>query len=446
MNVFVKSFGRRPGLVLVPLLLLTSLCSVPAQTNILKAAPRRPSIILIIADDLGYGDLGCYGQKDIKTPNLDQLAAEGLRFTSFYGGAASGAASRASVLTGRNAAHLGSGQNLLPPDATIISQLLKNSGYRTGYIGQWGLNDSPDRKGVDQVAVNLYESDEFDHYPLSWWRADNVLNYPGREMQFPDNENGQKKTYFPDLFAKAGMNFVADNKPDQFNKFRSFFLCLSLNVPHAKLDYTDNSAYAAESWPAAAKTRAAMITRLDTEIGAVRKRLEISGQTNNVLILFMSGNGPDTNLVDPKIFNSTGGLRGGKNGLYEGGIRVPLIAWFPGHIKPGVNNTAGAACDILPTLADMALEKSPEGVDGASLWPTLLGVTHSDLHKFLYWEDSLTGARAVRMSDWKAVRPAAGTALELYDLKTDSHEAQNVAAKNPAIVSQIEDYLKSVRP
>ena len=135
------------------------------------------------------------------------------------------------------------------------------------------------------------------------------------------------------------MNFLTDNQPVVFNKFRSYFLCLSLNVPHAKLDYTDNTAYAAENWPAAAKTRAAMITRLDSEIGAIRQRLESTGQTNNVLILFMSGNGPDTNLVDPKLVNSTGGLRGGKNSLYEGGIRVPFIAWYPGHIKPAVIDT-----------------------------------------------------------------------------------------------------------
>jgi len=446
MNVFLKLFGRRPSLVLVPFLLLAGPCSVPAQTNTLKAAPRRPCVVLIIADDLGYGDLGCYGQKDIKTPNLDQLAAEGIRFTSFYGGTASGAASRASILTGRNAAHLGSGQNLLPADAITISQLLKNSGYRTGFIGQWGLNDSPEHKGVDQVAVNLYESDEFDHYPSTLWRADNVMNYPGAEMQFPDNENGQQKTYFPDLFTQAGMNFVGNNKPDHLNKFRSYFLCLSYNVPHAKLDYTDKTAYATENWPAAAKTRAAMITRLDTEVGAIRKRLESSGQTNNVLIIFMSGNGPDTNLVDPKLFNSTGALRGGKNSLYEGGIRVPLIAWFPGHIKPGVINTPCAAWDILPTLADIAWEKSPTNIDGVSLWPTLLGVARPNIHDFLFWEDSLSGARAVRIGDWKAISPAAGAPLELYDLKMDSHEAQNAADKNPAVVSRMEGYLKSAHP
>ena len=446
MNVFLKLFGCRSSLVLVPSVLLAGLCSVPAQTNILKPAPRRPSVVLIIADDLGYGDLGCYGQKDIKTPNLDQLAAEGIRFTSFYGGAASGAASRASILTGRDAAHLGSGQNLLPSDATTISQLLKNSGYRTGFIGQWGLNDMPEHRGVDQVAVNLYETDEFDHYPASIWRADDVLNYPGAEMQFPDNENGQKKTYFPDLFTKAGMNFVAENKPDPFNKFRSYFLCLSYNVPHAKLDYMDSTAYAAENWPAAAKTRAAMITQLDTEVGTIRQRLESTGQTNNVLIIFMSGNGPDTNLVDPKLINSTGGLRGGKNSLYEGGVRVPLIAWSPGHIKPGVINIPCAAWDILPTLADIAWEKTPKEVDGVSLWSALLGGNHPNFHEFLYWEDSLSGARAVRMGDWKAVRPAAGASLELYDLKSDSHETQNVADKNPAVVAKIEGYLKSVRP
>jgi len=444
------SFKSLPGQGLWPVIasgiFLAAVCSVPAQTNTLKPAPRRPSVILIIADDLGYGDLGSYGQKNIKTPNLDRLAAEGVRFTSFYGGAAGGAPSRASILTGRDAAHLGNSQNLLPIDASTISQMLKNSGYRTGFIGQWGLNDYPERKGVDQVAACLAETDEFDHYPVNLWRADTVLHFSGADVQFSDNANGQKKTYFPDLFTMAGLNFVHDNKPDQFNKYRSFFLCLSYNVPHAKLDLTDTSAYATEAWPDAAKTRAAMISRLDEDVGKIRQRLEDTHQTNNVIIIFMSGNGPDTNIVDPKILNSTGGLRGGKNMLYEGGLRVPLIVWFPDRIPPAVNNTPCAAWDILPTLADVAWDKPPEKIDGVSLWPTLLGKPQNSFHEFLYWEDSLSGARAVRMGDWKAVRPVAGAPLELYNLNGDSHEHQNVAAKNPAIVTKIEDYLKTVRP
>lgn len=452
LNQVMNIFSVKPALcrhllaALAAAILLAGLIPARAQTEERKPAPRRASIILIVADDLGYGDLGCYGNTKIKTPNLDKLAAEGVRFTSFYGGGATGSESRAALLTGRDAVHLGSGENLLPPDATTISQMLKNAGYRTGFLGQWGLGGLPENKSFDQVGACLEEQEQFDHYPSKMWRADNVLNYSGAEMQFSQNDNNLKGTYFPDLFTHAAANFVADNKPERFNQYRSFFLCLSYNVPHAKLDLTDTGDYLTENWPAANKEKAAMITRLDTEVGVILQRLNSSHQTNNVMVIFTSGNGPDTNAVDPNFLNSAGGLRGARGGLYEGGIRVPMIVWFPRMIKPAVISRSLANWDILPTLADVAWTKPPENIDGVSFWPLLTGQKQTNTQEFLYWENAVTGARAVRMGDWKAVRPAAGEPLELYDLKTDSHEKDNVAAKNPAVVAKIEGYLKTVRP
>jgi len=442
-NLFGKAFCRWQPLALTGVLLLAGLVSSHAQTDERKPAPRRPSVVLIVADDLGYGDLGCYGQKNIKTPNLDKLAAEGVRFTSFYGGGAAGAQSRASLLTGRNVAHLGEGGGLLP-DAVTIAQYLRLAGYRTGFIGQWGLGGLPEGKGFDQVAACLDERAEFDHYPSRLWRYDNVTSFAG-DVEFPNNDGGMKITYFPDLFTTSAMNFIANNKPEQFNKYRSFFLCVSYNVPHAKLDLTDIAAYADQPWSTAEKIKAAMISRLDADIGKIRARLEELKLDDNTIIIFTSGNGPHTNGVDPKLQKSAGILRGVKGELYEGGIRVPMIVWCPAKIKAGVNGTAWANWDILPTLADVAWTQPPEKIDGISFWPTLLGKAQTNQHEFLYWEASASGARAVRRGDWKAVSPQAAAPLELFDLKTDSGEKQNVADKNPKVVGKIEEYLKTVR-
>jgi arylsulfatase A-like enzyme len=440
-----KVFCRWQRLALAGALLMAGLVSSPAQTDQPKPAPRRASVVLIIADDLGYGDLGCYGQKNVKTPNLDKLAEEGVRFTSFYGGGAAGAQSRASLLTGRNAAHL-SDSGLLPSDAVTLAQHLKDAGYRTGFIGQWGLDGLPENKGFDQVAATLDESAEFNHYPVRIWRYDNIgLMTNATFTEFPDNDGGMRMTYFPDLFTTAAMNYIANNKPDQFNKYRSFFLCVSYNVPHAKLDLTDIAAYSDQKWPVAEKIRAAMISRLDADVGKIRARLEEQKIADNTIIIFTSGNGPHTNGVDPKLQKSAGILRGVKGELYEGGIRVPMIVWCPAKIKAGVNGTAWANWDILPTLADVAWTQPPEKIDGLSFWPTLLGKAQTNQHEFLYWEASASGARAARMGDWKGVRPQAGAPLELFNLKTDAYEKQNVADKNSTVVGKIEDYLKTVR-
>jgi arylsulfatase A-like enzyme len=445
---------------------LVSLGSAPAQsTNSPPPAPRRTSIILIVADDLGYGDLGCYGQTKIKTPNLDKLASEGIRFTSFYAGAAVGAPSRAALLLGQHPGHLsvrGEGDVPLQAGDVTIAQVLKNAGYTTGLIGEWGLgNDStpgsPDKKGSDQFVGYLTQTDAEDYYADHLRRYDSLAGFNG-QLPLIQNADGQKGLYIPDLLTTAAMNFVRINKPDQFNRYRPFFLMLCYNIPHANseegrrtgngMQAPGDAPYSGESWPQAEKNKAAMITRLDTLIGQLMDKLKELHMDENTVVVFTSGNGPHKEGgVDPKFFQSAGQFRGLKRDLYEGGLRVPMLVRWPGTITDGtVSDQAWAFWDVMPTLTEIALTQPPKNIDGISMLPTLLGGTQTNRHEFLYWESNEKGFhQAVRMGDWKAVRAGVDGPLELYNLKTDLGEKQNVADKNPEVVAKIEKYLKTAR-
>jgi arylsulfatase A-like enzyme len=302
---------------------------------------------------------------------------------------------------------------------------------------------------LDQTRAHDYYAsylDRFDH-------ADGE-----RHIEFPKNFSGAKGVYFPDVFNQAALNFIRINKPDPFNKERPFFLYLPYTLPHANnelgrrtgngMEVPDDQPYANQPWPQPEKNKAAMITRLDKYVGEIMVRLQQYHQESNTLILFTSDNGPHAEGgVDPEFFHSAGPFRGHKRDLYEGGLRVPLIAVWPGRISAGrVSNEAWAFWDLFPTLTDVAGAPPPSATDGLSYLPTLLNQTQIHRHEFFYWEFHERGFKqAVRMGDWKAVRLTANGPLELYNLATDPGETRNVAADHPEIIARIEAYLKTAR-
>ncbi len=438
--------------------------NAPAQR---PPAPRRPNIILIVADDLGYGDLGCYsaGQTRILTTNLDKMAREGIRFTDFYAGSTVCAPSRCALMTGMHTGHAfirGNGSQSLREQDVTVAELLKKSGYHTGLIGKWGLGSEnssgmPREKGFDEFVGYLDHVHAHDYYTDHLWRYDSRLGYNAWEY-FPENEGGKQGRYTHDLFTQAATNFVSINKPDQFNQHRPFFLYLAYTIPHANneeakrsgngMQVPDDAPYSSEPWPQPEKNKAAMITRLDNDIGKLLAKLQELKIDDNTVVFFSSDNGPHKEGgVDPKFFQSAGPLRGIKRDLYEGGIRVPMIVRWPGHIKPGgVSKQVWSFWDFLPTAAEIAMTKAPSEIDGISMLPALLGRSQTNQHAFLYWEVHERGfQQAVRMGRWKAVRPQTGEPLELYDLETDLAEKNNVASSHPEIVAKIESYLKSAR-
>ncbi len=433
-------------------------------------APRRPSIIVIMADDLGYGDLGCYGQTRIKTPNLDRLAAEGIRFTDCYAGSTVCSPSRAAFMLGQHTGHLHLRGNR--PGATLragevtVAEVLHRAGYRTAAIGKWGLTEpglpgTPQKMGFDEFVGYLSNREAHNYYSDFLWRYDPPG--PGKQehdlrMAFPENGGIKQGLYMPDLFTKAALNFIRINQPDQFNHYRPFFLFLSYPIPHANneegrrtgngMQVPSDGQYANEPWPAPEKSKAAMITRLDADIGRLLEQLEKLHLAANTVVCFTSDNGPHAEGgVDPKFFQSAGPWRGIKRDLYEGGIRVPMIVRWPARIKPGqVSDFPWAQWDFLPTAADIAMTKTPKHLDGLSLYPLLTGQAQTNKHEFLYWEFHERGfQQAARMGDWKAVRPQAGEPLELYNLKADPGEKQDVAKQHPAVVAQFEGYFKTAR-
>ena len=439
------------------------LCAIAAafllpQLALAAEPPRPPSIVFILADDLGYGDLGCYGQKRIKTPNLDRLAAEGMRFTQFYAGDTVCAPSRCCLMTGFHTGHATvRGNALVPlrPQDVTVAMLLKDAGYATGLVGKWGLGEPdttgvPNRKGFDYFYGYLNQVHAHNYYPDYLWRNQEKLVIEGNEVK--DGVATKRSQYSPDLFTKEALAFV-DRSRD-----KPFFLYLAYTTPHANnergakegngMEVPDDAPYSDEKWPQVEKNYAAMVTRLDADVGKLMKRLKDLNLDENTIVFFSSDNGPHKEGgQDPTFFGSGGPLRGIKRDLYEGGIREPMIVRWPGKVKAGVvSDQVGAFWDFLPTAADLAGVKAPPGLDGVSLAPTLLGTGKQAQHEFLYWEFHERGfQQAVRMGDWKAVRLKVGGPLELYDLKTDVGEKHDVAADHADVVAKIEAYLKGAR-
>ena len=461
-----RMFRLIAAVAVVSAVLVNGPSTAEAQTNRLaQLPPLRPNIIFILADDLGYGDLGCYGQTQIKTPNIDKLAAEGIRFTSCYAGSTVCAPSRCALMTGLHTGHAtirGNAAVPLEPGDRTVAEILKTAGYHTGLVGKWGLGDEdttgiPPKKGFDEFVGYLNQTHAHDYYTDHLWHYD--LNRPlnGRQ-ELPENAAGRKQLYIPDLFATAATNFVRINKPDARRGNQPFFLYFATIVPHANdeegkrsgngMQVPTDAPYSKEPWPQVEKNKAAMITRLDDDIGNLMKRLQELKLDDNTIVFFTSDNGPHKEGgVDPAFFKSSGPLRGIKRDLYEGGIRIPMIVRWPGMIKPGqVSDQVWAFWDVLPTLAELVHAKAPEHLDGISMLPAILGQTQTNQHAFLYWEFHERGSQqAVRMGDWKAIRLGPDQPLELYDLSRDLPEKNNVAAQNPKVVAKIEEYLKTAR-
>ncbi len=427
----------------------------------------KPNIIFVLADDLGYGDLGCYGQKQIQTPNLDRLAAEGMRFTDHYAGTTVCAPSRCSLMTGLHTGHTyvrgnhevqPMGQLPLPADTVTLPRVLKQAGYTTALIGKWGLGgpDStgvPNRQGFDYFFGYLCQRHAHNYYPEFLFRNNERVplknKVPGSK---PDGTGvaSEKVEYSYDLMEQEALRFVEQNRKGPF------FLYLAVTLPHANneggkngMEVPEYGIYADEDWPEPDKGRAAMISRLDRGMGRVVQKLRDLGIGDNTLVFFASDNGPHREGgANPEFFHSSGPFRGIKRALYEGGIRVPLLARWPGRIKAGaVTDHVSAFWDFLPTLAELTGAPRPAETDGIALLPTLLGRPEQQRkHEFLYWEFHEGGSKqAVRMGRWKAVRLNPAGKLELYDLQTDMGETHNIADSHPDVVAQIEKYLTTAR-
>ncbi len=434
--------------------------------------PPRPNILLIQADDLGYGDLAVYGQARFDTPSLTRLAREGIRFTQYYAGSTVCAPSRSALMTGMHTGHTwvrgngGAARGDVPLRAedVTIAEVLRKAGYRTAVIGKWGLGGpggtgDPNAQGFDLAFGFLDQRHAHRQFTDYLWR------------------NGQRaptdleRDYVNDLFTKESAAFI--ERDDR----RPFFIYLNYTVPHAELrppaDALD--AYKGQypekpfvnqkaderptgatpqgpslgyrSQPAPHAAFAATINRMDRDIGRLMDLLHTRGVDRNTLVLFTSDNGPhQEGGGDPAFFNSSGGLRGIKRDLYEGGIRVPMIARWTGTIpSQKVSDQVWTHWDMMPTLAELAGATAPAGIDGMSMTRALEGRAQPS-HEFLYWEFHERGfQQAVRMGWWKAVRLKKDAPLELYDLSSDLAERQDVASTHPAIVQKIEAYLKTAR-
>jgi arylsulfatase A len=422
-----------------------------------EGASRPPNIVFILADDLGYGDLGSYGQKLIRTPRLDRMAGEGMRFTQSYAGAPSCAPSRCVLLTGKHTGHsrirANSDRPLLPEDATV-TEALQRAGYATGVFGKWGLGledstGAPWRKGVDEFYGYLDQGHAHTYYPDFLWRND-------RRVEISENKNRQRRVYSHDLLAGAALDFIRQHKD------RPFFLYGAFTIPHAEVAVpADSLADYKGKWPepnpfAGAKSyspqnepravRAAMITRLDRDVGRILDLLDELKLSERTLVIFASDNGPITaGGQDPEFFDSNGPLRALKFTLYEGGIRVPFIARWPGRVPRGSESTlVSDFSDLFPTFAEMAGAKTPAGLDGVSILPTLQGrPAQQKLRDHFYWEAA--PQQAVRQGDWKAYRAAPGQRVELYNLADDLGEMKDVAAARPEITARLEKMMTTSR-
>ena len=434
----------------------------------------HPNIIYILADDLGYGDLGCYGQTLIRTPNIDRLAAEGMRFTRHYAGCTVSAPSRSSLVTGLhtghtpvrgNREHLPEGQFPQPGHTYTIGKMLQAGGYVTGCFGKWGLGypgseGAPENQGFDEFFGYNCQRIAHNYYPYYLWHNKDTVWLKG-------NEGAQNGEYAQDIIHSEAKKFIRNNKD------KPFFAFLTYILPHAELvtpsdsieamysgkfpetpfhgvdsgPQYKNGGYGSTPHPKA--DFAAMITRLDAYVGEIMAELKELGLDQNTIVMFTSDNGPHREGgADPDFFKSYGPLRGVKRDLYEGGIRVPMIAWYPGMIQAGTTTDhMSAFWDVMPTLAELSGTKAAEHTDGISFLPTLSGKSDQQKHDYLYWEFHEQGGKiAVTKDNWKAiwlnVNSPQRTTIELYDLSEDIHEDYNMADLHPEIIAELDQLIR----
>ena len=423
-------------------------------------AADRPNIVFIMADDLGYGDLGCFGQKHIQTPNIDRLAREGMRFTHCYAGSPVCAPSRSVLMTGQHTGRtrvrgnfgkaggvkgLGGGSGRVPlknADVTV-AELLKGAGYATGMVGKWGLGEpgttgEPNLQGFDHWFGYLNQRRAHSYYPEFLW-----LN----QQRFPldGNKGGERNQYAHDLLTESALGFL-DARIEEPET--PFFLYLPYTIPHAKLEVPDLAPYTDEDWKPHEKAYAAMVTRMDRDIGRLLARLDVAGIADDTVVFFCSDNGA-ADRYDRR-FDSSGVLRGRKRDLYEGGIRTPMVVRWPGKIAAGsTSELPWTFADFLPTSVELSCGQLPTNfiLDGRSIAPTLRGRKQPALHhRFLYWEFFERGfQQAARWKQWKVIRFTKGKPLQLYNLATDPGEKSDLAKEHPDLVATFETFLQTAR-
>jgi len=450
----------RRSLIMIALLLLCK-----EATFAQRKPGQKPNIVFILADDLGYGDVGVYGQKQILTPNIDKLANEGTRFTDFYAGAPVCSPSRGSILTGLNTGHATirgnatqqggiagrKGKNVvyranLTREDYTIGNLLQDAGYNTSLVGKWHVDGydslaTPLQRGFDKFSgwlINIPET-----YASTYWPDHRYVN--GKLLPVEPNTNARKGYYETNICTDEALAYLETQK----NSEKPFFLMLNYNNPHSPLDVPDQAIYKNKDWPEDMKTYAAMVYYLDQAVGRVKDYLIKSGLSENTIVFFASDNGPRSEPTSQlkavsEFFNSNGKLKGYKRDMYDGGIRIPFIAWAP-FVKnaPKVSDVPGYFPDIMPTFAELAGKTNGFKTDGASIYPAIKGEKVKK-DRFLYWEFFELGfEQGVRYGRWKGVKRH--HKLELYDLKNDIGETQDVAAAHPDIVKTIEDYLLTAR-
>ncbi len=467
---------RTLALLLASLSLLSG-CS--ATSTALSSKQTPPNIILIISDDLGFGEVGCYGQNLIKTPNIDSLASRGMLFTQAYSGSCVCAPSRCTLLTGLHTGHSAirdnkelspTGQQPLPAESVTIAQLLKTKGYSTAAIGKWGLGPpgstgDPAKHGFDHFFGYLCQRHAHNHCPPFLYRDSEIVTLPNNQEKWDTGSVVVGASYAPDLFRDEAEQFISANRANPF------FLLFATPVPHAALQVPEDSlaqytstlidapydgkkGYLKHPTPHAAY--AAMVSRMDRDVGHMLDHLKSLGLDDNTIVIFTSDNGPTFNGgTDSAYFDSARGLRGLKCQLYEGGIRVPLIFSWPGNIPAGTtNSTITANWDLFPTLAaatGVSPSLLPANLDGIDLSPTLLQAAPPLTRDHLYWEYSMSdGQQAVRTGNFKAIRRNAmknpDGPIELYDLATDPSETTDIASAHQDIVHRMEAIMATRTP
>lgn len=470
-----SKYNRRDFLKVtgIGLIALTLSCSRKKTNRI-----TRPNIIYILADDLGYGDLSCYGQTKFQTPNVDRLAAEGMKFTDHYSGSTVCAPSRSSLMTGQHTGHTfirgnkpakPEGQHPLPGSTETIAKILKRAGYTTGAFGKWGLGPphsegDPNNQGFDEFFGYNCQRIAHHYYPWHLWHNQ-------EKIVLKENEGDKKGIYGPDIIQEKTLEFIEKNQNNPF------LLFVPSIIPHAELfapeeniakfrgKFEPEKSYKGTdsgprfrqgsygSQPESHAAFAAMVTLLDDQVGEILTKIDELNLDENTIIFFSSDNGPHKEGgADPDYFNSNGKFKGYKRDLYEGGIRVPFLVRWPNQIKTeSVSKHVSAFWDMLPTFCDLAGTETQAEHDGISILPTLLGNENKQKkHEFLYWEfHEQGGKQAIRMGNWKGVRlnikKDSNAKFELYNVKDDSGEENNVAEDHPEIVNKMETYLNSGR-
>lgn len=469
----MKNKNRKLVQVLVVTAVTMSLASCQSKSS-KQREEVRPNIIYILADDLGYGDVSCYGQEHFQTPNIDRLAVEGMLFTQHYAGSTVCSPSRSSLMTGQHTGHTfirgnrsmpNHGNYPINAESVTVAELLKEAGYVTGAFGKWGLGmnattGDPNQQGFDEFYGYLSQTLAHNYYPYHLWHNQKKIVLEG-------NQGTKKETYAPNLIHQKALSFIEENKDT------SFFLYYPTTIPHAELaapevymqkfrgkflpeksyEGADEGAprYKAGGYASQDEVHAAfaaMVTLLDDQVGEIEAKLKELGIADNTIIIFTSDNGPhQEGGADPDYFNSNGPLTGYKRDLTEGGIREPMLVVWPEKIKAGSQTDhVSAFWDFLPTVCDLLNIKQPDSIDGISYLPNLLGEEQLK-HDYLYWEfHEQGGKQAVRLDNWKGIRlnmndnPEAP--ISLYNLENDLEEQNDLSADYPDIVEKISEIMK----